>query len=141
MKGTMIYLMVIVSLFLQASCGREPVCNDIIGIWKNPDGAEFIFDKNGAFSGKKIPSQFGFMPIDSLKNKNFNGSGKWTLKKGSANWEVYVEFDKVSVNKNGCAFPLLLAGENGILANKPPWYLFVWKEEEGGERYKFAKQN
>jgi hypothetical protein len=28
----------------------------------------------------------------------------------------------------------------GILDNNPSWYLFVWKEEEGGERYKFSKQ-
>jgi hypothetical protein len=56
------------------------------------------------------------------------------------NMEVYLDFNKVSVNKNGCAFPLLIARSSDKSENKSPWYLFVWKEEEGGERYEFLKE-
>jgi hypothetical protein len=86
-----------------------------------------------------IPAEFGFMPSYSLKNVKFSGSGKWLLKKGNTSWEIYLDFDKVNVNKNGCSFPLLIAGENGVLDSKPPRYLFVWKDEEGGARIKFSK--
>ena len=133
-------LVAIFSSLLQACGGKEPTRSDIIGRWESAGNAEFIFNRNGTFTGKLVPSEFGFMPSDSLQNVKFNGNGKWELRKGSSHWEVYVDFDKVSVNKNGCAFPLLIAGENGVLDNKPPWYLFVWKEEEGGERYKFIKK-
>ncbi len=127
---------------LLQACGgysKGPTQNDIIGSWRNPDGAEFVFNTDGTFSGKRIPTKLGFMTTDSLKNKKFNGSGKWVLRKGSTHWEVNVDFDKVDNGKNGCVFPLLISRENEVLENQPPWYLFIWEEEEGGERYKFSK--
>ena len=67
-------------------------------------------------------------------------TGKWLLIKGSSNCEVYLDFEHVSDKKCSSAFPLLIAGENGVLDNKPPWYFFVLKGEEGSEKYKFLKK-
>lgn len=114
---------------------KEPNQDDFSGTWKSAENAELIFAHDGTFTGKLIPGELGFFPADSFKNVKFSGSGKWGLKKGSVNWEINLDFDKVSVpNKNGCEFPLLIANKNGT------WYLFAWKEEEGGERYSFIKQ-
>jgi hypothetical protein len=114
---------------------------DVIGTWRSSEKAELIFKNNGVFIGSQIPAEFGFFPADSFANIKFSGSGKWELKKGASHWEIMLDFTKVTgVDKNGCSFPLLIAGENGILENKPPWYLFAWMEEEGGERYKFFKR-
>jgi len=137
-------IVIILSIFFQA-CKSQikeqvPTSENILGTWKSSENAEVIFDKNGTFTGSLIPAEFGFFPADSFKNVKFSGSGKWTLRKGNTNWEIYLDFDKVNINKGGCAFPLLISGESGILENKSPWYLFIWKEEEGGERYKFLKQ-
>jgi len=134
-----IKLIAMLSILLQACGGKEPTQNDVVGKWKSANGAEFVFNEDGTFTAKQIPTEFGYMPSDSLQNMKFDGSGKWKFKKENAYWEAYVDFDTVNVNKT-CTFPLLIAGENGVLDNKPPWYLFVWKGEEGGERYKFSKQ-
>lgn len=136
----MMNLIAIFSLLMQACGGKELSQNDIIGKWESVEKSELVFNQDGTFTGKSIPVKFGFMPSDSLTSDKFSGSGKWLLKEASPNWEVELDFDKVTVNKNGCSFPILIAGENGILDNKPPWYLFLWKEEEGGERYKFVKK-
>ena len=134
-------LVTLASIFSLACSNKQPTENEILGTWRSPENAELIFKGDGTFAGNLIPAEFGFFPADSFRNVKFSGSGKWTMRKGSTHWEVYLDFDKVNVNKNGCAFPLLIAGENGILENKPPWYLFVWKgEEEGGEKYKFLKK-
>lgn len=117
--------------------------NDLIGTWVSSENAEFIFNGDGTFTGSQIPAEFGFFPIDTFRNVKFNGSGKWELRKaeGAIDWEVYLNFNKVDVKgKNGCVFSLLVGGEKGIMENKPPWYLFVWKGEEGGERYEFHKK-
>jgi hypothetical protein len=134
-----INLLAMLSFLLLACGGQEPSQNDVVGKWESPDGAEFIFNKDGTFTAKQIPTEFGYMPSDSLQNMKFNGSGKWEFKKENSYWKTYVDFDKVNVNKT-CTFPLLISGESGVLENKPPWYLFVWKGEEGGERYKFVRK-
>jgi hypothetical protein len=133
-------LVAIISLLLQACGGKEPLRSDIIGTWKGSDGAMFVFNEDGTFTEKSFPAEFVLLPKNKYKNVIFDGSGKWLIRKGSSNWEVYVDFKQVSDKKCSSAFPLLIAGENGALDNKPPWYLFVWKEEEGGERYKYLKK-
>ncbi len=134
-----INVIVILSFLLQACGGQLPTQKDVPGKWESAKGSEFIFNENGTFTAKSIPTEFGFLPSDSLQNIKFDGVGKWEFRKGNSDWEVSVDFDKTSVDKT-CTFPLLIAGEKGILDNKPPWYLFVWKGEEGGERYSFRKQ-
>ena len=133
-------LVAIFSLLLQACGGNEPTRKDIIGSWKSSVGAMFVFNEDGTFTEKLFPAEFVLLPRNEYKNVRFDGSGKWLLRKGSSNWEVYIDFEQVSDKRCSSAFPLLITGENRVLDNKPPWYLFVWKEEEGGERYKFIKE-
>jgi hypothetical protein len=137
---TIINLVAIFSLLFQACGGKDPALSDIIGRWQSSDGAMFVFNKDGTFREKSFLAEFVLLPKNEYKNVRFDGTGTWLFRKGSSNWEVYIDFKEVSNKKCSSAFPLLIAKENGILENKPPWYLFVWKEEEGGERYKFIKK-
>lgn len=126
------------------SSENELTQNEIIGTWVSSDKAEFVFNGDGTFTGNLIPAEFCFFPIDTFRNVKFSGSGKWELRKGEgvADWEVYLNFSMVDVKgKNGCVFPLLVGGKKDIMENKPPWYLFVWKGEEGGDRYEFHKEH
>jgi len=140
MKILFLVTAIVVSIFLQGCMGKEPAKNDIVGTWISFEKAELILHKDGILTGNNIPVRFGFIPHDTLKNKRFSGSGKWTMRKGSNYREVLLEFSEVNLNNNGCSFPVFIAGENGLLDNKPPWYLFVWAEEEGEDRYKFIKE-
>ena len=142
MKKTLIKVGTILSLFFY-SCGSSPAPtqNEIFGKWGSSDGATINFNKDGSFSGVSIPAQFGFFPPDSFRTKKFSGRGNWEMKKGETYWEISLNFKQVSISgKNGCSFPIMIAGRNGVLENKPPWYLFLWKEEEGGERYEYMKK-
>jgi hypothetical protein len=140
MKHILIVIAVMLSIFFQSCSSKEPDQNDIIGAWVSSDKAELVFNKDGSFIGDSIPTRFGFMASDSITQRRFSGSGKWTLRKGQAQWEVYLDFNQASVGKNGCAFPVLISGSNGVLENNPPWYLFLWQEEEGGQRYEFKRK-
>lgn len=143
MRQVIANIALVIFSILSESCNTPKLTqDDIIGSWKSSEGALLVLNQDGTFTGKFIPAEFGFFPPDSFRNIKFNGSGKWALKKGASNWEVNMNFDKVTgIDKNGCSFPLLVAGENGLLDNKPPWYLFVWYDEEGGARYKFTRSN
>jgi hypothetical protein len=140
MNRTIIKLFTILSFLLQACSSKKPIQDDIVGRWKTSDGAGFQFNKDGSFTAKSFPAEAVFHLDSQFTNVKFDGSGKWMLGKGDGQWEVYLDFQQVSNNKCKSSFPLLIAGKKGVLDNKPPWYLFVWKEEEGGDRYEFAKQ-
>jgi hypothetical protein len=131
---------IILPIFFQACSGKSPIREDILGAWMSSDGAVLVFNKDGTFVGDSIPSRFGFTSFDSITQHKFSGSGKWSLRKGQARWEVYLDFNQVTVRKNGCAFPVLIAGKDGVLENEPPWYLFLWEGEEGGQTYEFKRK-
>lgn len=131
------------SILLQACGGKEPTQNDVIGTWKSSDGATFIFNNDGTFIGESLPAEyFTFYTSKSeVEGKKINGTGKWKLEKGKGAFqEVSLDFRKIDNKDLHGLYQILIAGENGVLDNKPPWYLFEWKGEEGGERYKFLKQ-
>jgi hypothetical protein len=140
MKRVLIAIGVTLSIFFQACNAKTPTRDDVIGVWISSDNAVLVLNKDGTFTGDSIPTRFGFIAIDSITQRKFSGSGNWTFRKGQAQWEVYLDFNQATVGKNGCAFPVLIAGENGILENNPPWYLFLWQEEEGGQRYEFKRK-
>ena len=124
-----------------ASCTTpSPTNKDVIGTWKGENGAEISFKEDGTFTGKSIPAEYILLPPEDYKNIQFSGRGDWELRSGPSNWEVYIEFRETSDKRCLSAFPLLLWGEKGILQNKPPWYLFLWKEEEGGERFALHRE-
>ena len=140
MKYLSISVGIILSIFFQSCSGKAPVREDVLGAWMSSDSAVLVLNKDGTFVGDSIPSRFGFTSFDSVTQHKFSGRGNWTFRKGQAHWEVYFNFNQVTVRKNGCAFPVLIAGKNGILENNPPWYLFLWQEEEGGQRYEFKRK-
>jgi hypothetical protein len=131
---------VVLSIFFQACNGKGPNTSDITGTWVSSDKAKLVFNRDGTFTGDSIPTRFGFMGIGSIAQSKFSGSGNWDLRKGQAQWEVYLEFNKASVGKNGCAFSVLISGSNGVSQNDQPWQLFLWQGEEGGQRYTFDKK-
>lgn len=130
------------SLLLQACGGQNPTQMDIIGKWESSDGASFSFTKDGEFSGTFLPGQYFtfFTSEKEVQGKRIEGKGHWKLTKGQQFTEIRLSFDTINQQPILGLYTLLMAGKNGILDNKPPWYLFVWEEEEGGERYKFTKR-
>lgn len=134
-----IKLIVILSFLLQACESRKFTNIDIVGIWKNTDGSELIFNEDETFTAKSFPAEHVLLPTQDYLNVRFDGSGKWELKKDKSFWIVNLDFKRVSNSKCFSSFAMIIGGEKGILDNQPPWYLFVHKGEEGGERYKYFK--
>ena len=143
MKQTLIGFGAMLSMFFQAcnSQMNEPTQSDILGNWVSSDGAMLEFNKDSSFIGKSLPDEyFTFALKKDAEGKRVSGSGKWELEKGQGFKEVKLTFIKMKDEDIYGFYSILVSGENGILDNKPPWYLFEWKEEEGGERYEFIKQ-
>ena len=141
MRGLIISIGAIVSIFFQGCNNNKiPYPSDFIGVWKSVDKTEFTFRKDGTFNLTFFPVDLVLLPKSNYANQRFNGSGTWVLRKGKVNWEIYLDFTQVSDKKYSSAFPLLIGGGSGILENNPPWYIFLWKEEEGGERIKYFKK-
>ena len=140
MKLISILTATLMTTFFPACGGKDPQHNDVVGTWKNPDGATVTLIDNGEFTARSLPAEYVLLPRDSFRNQKFDGSGNWTLRKGQAQWEIYLDFNKFSDQKYACSFPLLISGEKGVLENTPPWQLFLWQEEEGGQRYTFNKK-
>jgi hypothetical protein len=116
---------------------KSPLDKDVVGKWGHSSGAVLIIKEDGTFTGAHLPLNY---LLTASKTTVFNGTGKWKLKQDQGRWVIGLDFDTTSVNdhKNGFTTIILISG-SGILENKAPWYLFLWMEEEGGERYKFSK--
>ncbi len=128
----------LLSIFFQGCSGQEPTKEDVVGIWSNPDGSYIELKSDGNFIATNLSTKY--FTLDEYKGEKFNGIGNWTLKKGKSFWEIYLGFNEISDKHYSYGHTILISGENGILENKPPWYLFLWKEEEGGDRYEFHKK-
>lgn len=135
------FIISIITILLFQGCSKTiPTENDIVGKWVNSDNAKLEFNADGTFDGESLPGEKIFFPSEEFKNKRFNGNGKWTLKEGQGWWEITLNFKQVSTRKDGFHTKILISGSGGFLENNPPWYLFVWEGEEGGQRYKFSKE-
>jgi len=137
MKSILILVFTFFIALIQGCNSDELGKNEIIGTWVGPGKSKIIFTSNGRFSAEFMPAEL--VVSANYIGEHFSGNGDWYIRRGSTNWEVYLDFKSVSDKKYDCAFPLLIAGENGILGNKPPWYLFLWEGEEGGDQYKLSK--
>ena len=129
----------ICALFLFQNCSSNgPTNKDFVGSWFSSDGATFVFDSNGKFfADNLVRGTMGF-PDDQKNKLKFSGSGEWTLQGKVGNyWEIKLIFDRCDSLKTGFGTDILVGGGNGVFSNRSPWYLFMWKEEEGGERYIF----
>lgn len=114
---------------------------DIVGKWKDDSSlAKVDFFSNGTCVVTDIPADYFFFPPEDFKNKIFSGKGNWSLKKGNHFGEILINLNSVSdIDKNGVSFSLHVAGRNGLFDNKPPWYIFMWEDDEGGNRIKFDR--
>jgi hypothetical protein len=127
-------------LMLMGCNPQEPAPNEMAGTWVSSDGAEVVIRLDGTFEAKFLPAELILLPPQNYRGERFDGHGKWFLRKGELKWEMHLDFVKVSNEKYSCVFSLLISGSNVMWENKPPWYLFLWKEGEGSERYKFLKK-
>ena len=130
------------TIFFSSCGGKEPVQNDIFGTWHGPDSAMLVFNRDSTFIGKALPAEYFtfFTSREEVNGKKVNGSGKWELKKVEGSEEIALNFQEMDNKETHGFYSIFIAGENGALENKAPWYLFLWKGEEGGERYKFLRK-
>lgn len=121
---------------------KESAQIDVVGAWKNSDGAIIELNKDSTFIGKSLPAEFFtfFTSKQEVQGKKIDGSGRWRIEDGQGFKEVKLDFRKMNNENIYGNYSVFIAGKTGVLENKSPWYLFVWKEEEGGERYEFLKQ-
>lgn len=131
--------LVALSFFFHSCNSAVPTEKDIIGEWISGDGAKLRFKANGTFEGEMLPGEHFFGQTQEYKGKKVHGSGKWLLKKGQGWWEISMNFNKILNQEDEFDTQILISGSSGLLSQNPPWYLFEWKDEEGGERYMFKK--
>lgn len=121
--------------------GTDPKKDEMIGVWVSSDGAKLSIDDDGTFTGESLPAEYFsfYTNKETVSGKKVKGTGKWRLEKNQGIWEVKLDFEEMNGIKKGGSYFVLVSG-TGTLENNPPWYLFEWKEEEGGPRYKFEKK-
>jgi hypothetical protein len=140
-RQLMMNLIAIFSVLIQACGSKGPTPNDILGTWITQDGAILQINSDSSFIGKSLPAQYFtfFTSKSEVEGKRVDGKGKWKLEEGQGFTEIKLHFTNMNNTEMNGFYSVLVAGEKGALENKPPWYLFLWKDEEGGERYKFVK--
>lgn len=138
----MINLIAIFSVLLQACGGNGPTPNDILGTWITRDGAILQMNSDSTFVGKLLLAQYFtfFTSKTEVEGKRVYGKGRWKLEEGQGFAEIKLHFTNMNNEEMNGFYSVLVSGEKGALDNKPPWYLFLWKDEEGGDRYKFVKK-
>ena len=127
------------ALILFGCDNRKPTKYQIVGTWLSDDGGKLILKEVGIFLLESLPTGL-FLREAEDKGKTFAGSGKWELNNDQSNWQLSLFFKQTSVEVYNFEMQLLISGEKGILENKPPWLLYLWKDQEGGDRYELRKQ-
>lgn len=139
-----IFCIVFFSFVISCNYKGEAVdATSIVGKWKGDSStAQFDFLPDGRCVVNSVPADLVFFPPNEFRKKLFSGQGEWSFKKGSQFAQVFIRLNSISgIDKNGVSFTLYVAGRKGLLDNKPPWYLFMWEEEEGGNRIEFSRVN
>lgn len=134
----------IVFVFFLVSCKYKSESVDAISIegkWKgDSSNAQLEFLPDGKCLVNFLPADLVFFPPNEFRNKLISGQGEWSLKNGGQFAQVFVRLNSISgIDKNGVSFTLYVAGRKGLLDNQPPWYLFMWEEDEGGNRIEFSR--
>jgi hypothetical protein len=135
-------LTAILPIFFQSCSNKKATTVDVIGTWANADGATLELHKDGTFAGKSLPAVYFtfFTSKKDVEGKKVNGSGNWRIEGGQGFDEVKLDFKKMNGTAVNGFYSVMISGTGGPLENKPPWSLFAWKEEEGGQRYTFEKK-
>jgi len=135
-------LLVTLSSVLLIGCGGVvPDKNELIGAWEGNDGAFLELEENNYFIARKFSKEVATSYSLNAEGSVFNGSGIWHVQKSKGNWEVNLKFKEIDGDNQSNGFYTLIISGSNKLENKPPWYLYVWKDEEGGARNKLFKMN
>lgn len=117
---------------LLAACGHSPTAHDVVGVWSSPDGAVLTIEESGMFTATALP--VGVFTTPDQKGPPFSGHGIWKLKQGSPYLEIRLGFDEIGGKPASREVIVLVSGSGSSI------YLYQWKEEEGGERYKLERK-
>jgi hypothetical protein len=117
---------------LLGGCGANPTSRDVVGTWINADGATLTIEENGQFTARSLPQTI-FWRRDQ-PGPAFDGKGTWKLHEGSPYLEVKLGFDELWGKPASREITVLVSGSGGST------YLYMWEEEEGGNRYKLVKK-
>ncbi len=127
---------------------------DFVGVWKSIDGSVIEFKKDGSYIAKKINYNV-FYPNKEFEKMTLDFTGNWKIINNSqqdnklelnsnATFSDFGINDTYTIDgedrshKIGLSFEI--SGE-GILENKPPYYLFIWLgDPDDMNKYKFIKE-
>jgi len=140
----------LITIFLFSNCTNNnqetkmPKVHEISGIWVSKDNAVLSLFNNGTCKADSLPAD---VFLNSYKGLRLSGSGKWEIKKskGPLKWEIKLDIDfgpntSPTIKENGVEISLPISG-SGVLEKSPPWKsIFVWIDEDSGERYEFNKK-
>ena len=157
MDGIYRGIFVLLSCLLLQGCTLKAEKLDLIGTWKNKDGAVIILNEDGMFSAKEI-NYFKVYNEPEFKNKKIDFSGKWKSTTTGNQKRAAIDLTSNSTYKDfGIAkknyidrnvkeqsmeigMTLQIAG-SGLFENKKPYYLFVnVGDPDDMNKYKFIKQ-
>ena len=117
----------------------EPKPEDLHGYWLGNDGEVFELNSDGLFVSQNLKGEYFFFNSIEFTGKKLSGQGFWKLVDSDGIWKVKLEYEKSAELPKGYATSIYVGG-NGVLGNTPPWNLFVWENEEGGDRIILKKQ-
>jgi hypothetical protein len=139
----MVYTILALSIFFHACNNqkKDTMQTDLVGDWLSSDGALISLNKDSSFTGKSLPAEYFtfFTSQKDVQFKKIDGNGKWRMDQAEGFRIVRLEFRKINNEDINGNYSVLIGG-SGALENKPPMYLFLWKDEPGGDRYEFIKK-
>lgn len=140
-RATQVILIFLTTLF-QGCVGTDPKNEDMVDVWVSSAGAMLTIRNDGSFVGEALPAEYFSYPLfgSAKSGKKLSGSGKWKLGKDQGRWVVWLHFEERNGRKEGAVYLVLVGGHSGIAGNYPPWYLYDWVGEEGGERYVYERK-
>ena len=137
MKKKKLQNLFLISLFfLFNGCNNsKPTSQDFIGTWVSEDGGEIIFKEDSICIVKGIYAK-QINPFSEEK-VSLSGEGQWRIRTKDSNG--YDKYNIAIYLKGVIYFSLFISGE-GLLDNKPPWYLFDYiGDPDELNLYKFTK--
>lgn len=137
MKKKSLFNLLFISLFflLNGCSNPKPTFQDFVGIWVSEDGGEIIFKEDSTCIVKELYAK-QISPFSEEKT-SLSGEGQWRIRtKDSNGYDQY----NIAINLKGVIyFSLFISGE-GLLDNRPPWYLFDYiGDPDELNLYKFTK--
>ena len=111
---------------------QKPTSGDVVGTWVNPDGAALTLEEDGGFSVRRLPIEVFIGPDQT--GQPIDGSGRWRLEYENPYWTVKLSFEQISGQPSRRGIPVLVSGSGTSV------YLYQWKGEEGGARYKLIRK-